>query len=43
MGPLLLIIFIIDLDNEVNSQLSKFADDTNIGGMVDSREGGGEG
>ena len=39
LGPLLFIIYINDLDNWVKSRLSKFADDTKLGGNVDSRRG----
>ena len=40
LRPLLFIIYINDLYDAVKSKLSKFADDTKLGGEVDSRGGG---
>ena len=40
LGPLLFNIYINDLDNGVKSKLCKFADDTKLGGKVESRRGG---
>ena len=39
LGPLLFMIYINDLDSGVKSRRSKFADDTKLGGEVDSRDG----
>ena len=39
LGPLLFVIYINDLDDNVVNWISKFADDTKIGGVVDSEEG----
>eukprot|EP00061_Rhincodon_typus_P003182 g19470.t1 len=38
LGPLLFVIYINDLDENVQGMISKFADDTKIGGIVDSEE-----
>ena len=40
LRPLRFIIYINDLVNGVKSKLFKFADDTKLGGEVDSRGGG---
>ena len=37
--PLLFVIYINDLDENVQGMNSKFADDTKIGGIVDCEEG----
>ncbi|KAK8727094.1 hypothetical protein OTU49_009939, partial [Cherax quadricarinatus] len=36
LGPLLFIIYINDLDEGITSDISKFADDTKIGRIIDS-------
>ena len=39
LGSLLFVIYINDLDENLDSMVSKFADDTKSGGIVDSEEG----
>ncbi len=37
-GPLLFLVYIDDLEEDILSKLSKFADDTEVAGVVDSLE-----
>jgi len=39
LGPILLVLYINDIDDTVNSETLKFADDTKIYNRVDSVEG----
>ena len=39
LGPLLFVIYINDLDENLGGMVSKFTDDTKIGGIMDSEEG----
>lgn len=38
LGPILFIVYINDLDENIHSNISKFADDTKLGGMVHSQK-----
>ena len=39
LGLLLIVIYINDLDENIGGMVSKVADDTKIGGIVDSEDG----
>ena len=39
LGPLFFVIYVNDLDENIEGMVSKFADDTKISGVVDSEEG----
>ena len=38
LGPILFLIYINDLDNNINSKLDKFADDSKLGRGLSSQE-----
>ena len=38
LGPLLFVIYIKDLDANIGGMVSKFADDTKIGGIVEVKK-----
>lgn len=39
LGPRLFIMYVNNLDENVSSKINKVADDTKIGGVVDSEDG----